>query len=66
MPEECSRPGIRVSDGDRSAVAQRLVRALADGRLSVDEFEERTFAAYGAVTRDQLVELTRDLPGPLW
>ena len=34
----------------------------ASGRLTLDELAERTEAAYGARTRDELVPLTRDLP----
>ena len=36
--------------------------AFTDGRLTFDEFEERTAAAYTAKTWGQLWELTADLP----
>ena len=34
------------------------------GRLTVDELDERTALAYGAVTRGELAELLDDLPVP--
>lgn len=58
--------GVRASDGEREAVVERLSRALSQGRVDLVEFEERVRAVYAAVTREQLDELTRDLPGRLW
>lgn len=57
---------IRASNAEREAVLQRLLRALEDGRITPDEFEERSAAAYAARTHGELTELTRDLPGHLW
>jgi hypothetical protein len=55
---------MRASDADREGVVALLHAACADGRLTVDEFGERSAAAYAARTHDQLAELTRDLvPG---
>jgi hypothetical protein len=52
---------MRASDADRERTAALLQRALADGRLTVDEFGERSATAYAATTRDELAVLTRDL-----
>ncbi len=56
----------RASDAEREAVVQRLLRAVRDGRLSLDEFDERAAAAYAAKTHGELEHLTRDLPASLW
>ena len=57
---------VRASDAERNAVVERLRRALSQGRLSVEEFDERVTAAYAAKTHGDLAVLTRDLPGSLW
>jgi hypothetical protein len=57
---------VRASDAERELVVERLQRAVGNGRLTVDEFEQRAAAAYAATTRGQLAELTKDLPGHLW
>jgi hypothetical protein len=57
---------IRASNAEREAVLQRLARALEDGRITPEEFEERAEAAYAARTHHELSLLTRDLPGHLW
>ena len=53
---------IRASDEERESVVDVLSDAYADGRLTLDEFEERTSAAYNAKTWAELRELTGDLP----
>jgi hypothetical protein len=53
---------IRASDQERESVVDVLRDAFTDGRLTFDEFEERTAAAYAAKTWGQLWELTADLP----
>jgi DUF1707 SHOCT-like domain/2TM domain len=58
MPE----PAHRASDAEREAVADRLRRAAAEGRLDPDELEERLGRAYGARTVGELAPLTADLP----
>jgi hypothetical protein len=58
MPE----PALRASDDDRDAVLRALERHTAAGRLSLDEFDERSTAALAAVTLDELAALTSDLP----
>jgi hypothetical protein len=59
MPE----PAVRASDDDRDAVLRALERHTAVGRLSLDEFDQRSTAALAAVTVDDLAALTADLPG---
>ena len=53
---------IRASDSDRERVVEVLRQAYTEGRLDLEEFDERTTAAYAARTWDGLRELTRDLP----
>jgi Domain of unknown function (DUF1707) len=53
---------IRASDQERESVVDVLRDAFTDGRLTFDEFEERTASAYAATTWIQLRELTSDLP----
>ena len=53
---------IRASDHDRDAVVATLRDAFSEGRLSLEEFQERTTATYAARTWGDLKELTTDLP----
>jgi hypothetical protein len=53
---------IRASDRDRENVVGVLRDAYTDGRLTLDEFDERTSAAYAGRTWAELRELTADLP----
>jgi hypothetical protein len=55
---------IRASDNDRERVVAALRVAYTEGRLTLDEFEERTSAAYASRTWGDLRELTSDLPSP--
>ena len=57
---------VRASDADREETVRQLQRGLSQGRLDVDEFDERVQAAYAARTLGELAELTRDLPRSLW
>ena len=55
-------PGsYRASDADRDQVAEVLNSAYAEGRLTLDEHQERTQAALEAKTFDDLTALTADL-----
>ena len=56
----------RASNAERDAVVRRLERAMRDGRLTIDEFDERSQAAYAARTVGELKTLTEDLPPDLW
>jgi Domain of unknown function (DUF1707) len=60
MPETA----LRASDDDRDAILRALERHTAEGRLSLDEFEQRSTAAVAAITLGDLAALTADLPGP--
>jgi hypothetical protein len=53
---------IRASDADRESVVTILREAYTDGRLTLDEFDQRTTTAYAARTWDDLRALTSDLP----
>jgi hypothetical protein len=53
---------IRAGDQDRQRVVETLGRHLGEGRLRVDEFDERVAAAHAAVYLDELPALTADLP----
>src|ERR1700744_557572 len=56
---------LRVSDSERDATLQVLSQQAAEGRLTLDELEERASQALGAKTRADLATVTRDLPaGP--
>ena len=54
--------GIRASDHDRESAVEVLREAYTAGRLDLDEFDERTTAAYASKTWGDLRELTADLP----
>jgi hypothetical protein len=55
-------PAIRASDAERDATVVRLREAMAEGRLTLDDFSQRTDTALSARTRDQLAEVVADLP----
>src|SRR6188508_243851 len=53
---------LRISDADRHRVGEVLREAAGEGRLDIEELEERLEAAYAAKTYGDLVPLTADLP----
>jgi hypothetical protein len=53
---------LRASDADRQAAVERLEKALAEGRITAEEFRQRTEAAYAATTTAALRPLLADLP----
>ncbi|WP_431888927.1 DUF1707 SHOCT-like domain-containing protein [Nocardiopsis alba] len=53
---------IRASDADRDQVAERLREALAEGRLTPVEHEERLDTLYRAKTIGELAPIVSDLP----
>ena len=55
-------PAVRASDQEREQTVELLRRHSVDGRLTLEEFAGRMERAYDAKTRDELDELTRDLP----
>ena len=55
---------VRASDSEREEIVSELRGHAGEGRLSVDELDERIEAAYAAKTRRDLVALVKDLPKP--
>ena len=53
---------MRVSDADRHRVAEILRVAAGEGRIDLDELDERLEATYAARTYADLVPITYDLP----
>src|ERR1043165_1067176 len=62
VPEPIDPRHLRVSDSERDAVAEQLRIAAGDGRLGLDELEDRIAAVYQAKTYAELEPITRDLP----
>jgi hypothetical protein len=62
MSSSSTSDAMRVSDEDRDRVAEMLRDAVGRGQLTVTEVDERLAAAYGAVTRRDLVAVVADLP----
>ncbi|WP_134764810.1 DUF1707 domain-containing protein [Nocardioides sp. 1609] len=62
MDDADRSPELRISDDERHAVAEQLREAAGEGRLDLEELDERLAAAYAARTYADLVPLTRDLP----
>ena len=56
------RGRMRVSDADREQAADVLREAAGQGRISMDELDERLELAYAAKTYADLAEVTHDLP----
>lgn len=54
--------GLRAANIDRERVVERLNRAHAEGRVDLNELDERLAAAYAARTYRDLEPLTADLP----
>lgn len=52
----------RASDTEREHVVRLLGAAAAEGRLTVEDLERRSGAAYAATTRGELAALVDDLP----
>ena len=60
-PEPRRMPALRASDADRERVVELLRQAARDGRIDVEELDERTSAAYATRTLAELETLTQDL-----
>lgn len=60
LPDQASQ---RASDADRDRVIEILQAAAAEGRLDLDEFDERMSVAARAKTFGELAPLTADLRG---
>jgi hypothetical protein len=63
-PIEPDPSRLRISDADRHQVAEILREAAGEGRLELDELDERLEATYAARTYADLVPITHDLPVP--
>ena len=61
-PAVPDRGNLRASDADRERVASVLREAAADGRLTMEELDERLDAVYAAKTYAELAPITQDLP----
>lgn len=64
-PYEMDRPDparLRISDEDRHQVAEVLRHAAGEGRIDLEELDERLEATYKAKTYGELVPITADLP----
>ena len=55
-------PDLRIADADREAAAAFLREHYAQGRLTLEEFNQRLDAVFAATTQRQLSALARDLP----
>jgi hypothetical protein len=61
-------PNIRVGDAERESVAAQLREHYGDGRLTLDELNERLDRTFAARTYGELNTVTTDLPrnGDTW
>jgi len=57
-------PEVRASDAERKAVVDELTRQCGEGRLTIEEAEDRIASAWAAKTVRELQDLLRDLPTP--
>jgi hypothetical protein len=57
------QPRMRAGDKDRQRVVEQLGKHFGEGRLTVEEFDERVVRAHASVHLDELPALTADLPG---
>lgn len=53
----------RASDDDRNRTVAKLQEEVGNGRLTLQDFEERIETAQSATTVGELAQLVRDLPG---
>jgi hypothetical protein len=56
------QPRMRAGDRDRQQIVEQLGRHFGEGRLTVEEFDERVVRAHAAVHLDELPALVADLP----
>jgi hypothetical protein len=57
------QPRMRAGDKDRQRVVELLGKHFGEGRLTVEEFDERVVRAHSARFLDELPPLSADLPG---
>jgi hypothetical protein len=56
------RPGLRIGDAERESTAALLRRHAAEGRLTLDELDDRLQQVYAAKTAGDLNAQLEDLP----
>ena len=56
------QPRMRAGDKERQRVVEQLGKHFGEGRLTVEEFDDRIVRAHGSVYLDELPALTADLP----
>jgi hypothetical protein len=61
--EDARDESSRAADTDRIQIAQLLTYAAEQGRLQLQDYEERLTRAYAAKTYEELDQLRADLPG---
>ena len=59
-----TEPHLRASDAEREHHAELLREHAAQGRLTVDELDERLDRVYAARTVGELTPIVSDLPSP--
>jgi Domain of unknown function (DUF1707)/Cell wall-active antibiotics response 4TMS YvqF len=65
VPSESPAPGgMRASDADRERVAEALREAAAEGRLDLEELDQRLDQVFSAKTYAELAPITADIPSP--
>src|ERR1700761_1214917 len=64
MPQRSAPRNLRASDHDRERVVAVLGEALADGRLSHEEYSERMPLALSARPLGEMADLPGDLAAP--
>ena len=64
FPDPLVQPQQRASDAGRDTAVDILCAAVAEGRLTLTEPDERAGTALSARTICELAVLTADLPGP--
>ena len=58
------KSGLRISDAEREAAVSALGEHFAAGRLTREEYDERSERAYAARTAAEVAPLFTDLPAP--
>lgn len=56
------KPEVRISDADRDRAVERLNQAVAEGRLTMSEFDERVAGVLRARTGSEVEPYLADLP----
>ncbi len=59
---ETDSGALRIGDSDRDQIAEVLSEHAAEGRLTMDELDQRIGVLYGAETRAQAAAVLADLP----